>query len=157
MSSIAGMSQQDFAALGEQLTAFVPFVRTLGLEYEHISPERAVVVLPDRPEVHNHLAGPHAGAIFSTGETASGAIVLAAFGDQLDRLTPVAVRSEITYLKRALGTLRAEATATTPAAELLAALAGGARPEFPVEVSFRDEAGTETGRMQIVWALLRAR
>ena len=49
------------------------FARTLCLEFGHISPERAVVVLPDRPELHNHLAGPHAGAIFSAGETATGA------------------------------------------------------------------------------------
>jgi acyl-coenzyme A thioesterase PaaI-like protein len=150
------MSQQDFAALGEQLTAFVPFVRTLGLEYEHISPQRAVVVLPDRPEVHNHLAGPHAGAVFSAGETASGAIVLAAFGSHLERLTPVAVRADIAYLKRAYGTVRAEATTAATAGDLLAELDRGGRPEFPVTVTVHDEKGTETARMNVVWALLRA-
>ncbi len=150
-------NETAFATLAQSLRDFVPFVRTLGLEYEEISPERAVVVLPDRTEVHNHLGGPHAGALFSAGETASGAVVLAAFSDHLDRLTPVAARGEVTYRKLAMGTVSAEAVATRKAADVLAALDAGEKPEFPITVTFRTADGTQTGQMTVVWVLLANR
>ena len=36
--------------------------------------------LPDEADRHNHVGGPHAAMIFGLGETASGAVGLAAFG-----------------------------------------------------------------------------
>ena len=82
----------------------VPFARTLGIEFVEVAPEaeggvRAVVRLPDSPATHNHIGGPHAGAMFTLGETASGAVVLAAFGQLFDRAVPLAVRAEIAYRK----------------------------------------------------------
>ncbi|MEU3452362.1 DUF4442 domain-containing protein [Micromonospora sp. NPDC006766] len=64
------------------LLAAVPFARTLDIEFVEVAPEaeggvRAVVRLPDNPEHRNHVGGPHAGAMFTLGETASGAVVLA--------------------------------------------------------------------------------
>ncbi|NJQ01584.1 DUF4442 domain-containing protein [Streptomyces sp. PLAI1-29] len=140
-------------ATGDLLAATVPMVRTLGLEFGETTPERAAVRLPDQPDFHNHLGGAHAGAMFTLAESASGAVVLAAFGEQLSRAVPLAVRAEIHYRKVARGPVTATARLGRPAAEVVAELDGGARPEFPVEVVLTREDGAVTGEMTIVWTL----
>ncbi|KNB53838.1 DUF4442 domain-containing protein [Streptomyces caatingaensis] len=146
------MSQTQ-PSIGDMLAATVPMVRTLNLAFGEISAERAVLHLPDQPEYHNHVGGPHAGAMFTLAESASGAIVLAAFGDQLSRAVPLAVRAEIGYKKLAKGPVTATAVLGRPAAEVVAELDAGGRPEFPVRVSITREDGAETGEMTIVWTL----
>ena len=140
-------------SVGEMLAATVPMARTLKLEFQETTPERAVVRLPDQAEYHNHVGGPHAGAMFTLAESASGAIVLAAFGDQLSRAVPLAVKAEIGYKKLAMGVVTATATLGRPAAEVVAELDEGLRPEFPVRISLTREDGAETGEMTVVWTL----
>jgi uncharacterized protein (TIGR00369 family) len=139
--------------IGDMMAATVPMVRTLGLEFTETTTERAVVVLPDQADFHNHLGGPHAGAMFTLAESASGAIVLAAFGDQFSRAVPLAVRAEIDYRKLAMGRVTATAVLGRPAAEVVGELDAGNRPEFPVEVAIRREDGAVAGEMTIVWTL----
>ncbi|MFD7092493.1 DUF4442 domain-containing protein [Streptomyces sp. NPDC056730] len=143
----------DQISVGAQLAATVPMVRTLGLEFLETTGERAVLRLPDQPDYHNHLGGPHAGAMFTLAESASGAIVLAAFGDQLQRAVPLAVKADIGYRKLAKGTVTATATLGRPAAEVVAELDAGERPEFPVAVTLTREDGAVTGEMTVVWTL----
>lgn len=140
-------------SIGEMLAASVPMVRTLNLEYLETTAERAVLALPDRPEYRNHVGGPHAGAMFTLAESASGAVVIGAFGDQMQRAVPLPVRCEVAWTKLARGPLTAVAELGRPIAEVLAELDTGARPEFPVEVSVRREDGAETSRMTIIWTL----
>lgn len=139
--------------MGEMLAAAVPMVRTLNLEFVEVGPERAVLRLPDQPDYHNHIGGPHAGAMFTLAESASGAIVLTAFGDQLARAVPLAVRAEIAYKKLATGPVTATATLGRPAAEVVAELDAGGRPEFPVDIAIQREDGAVTGEMTVVWTL----
>jgi acyl-coenzyme A thioesterase PaaI-like protein len=131
----------------------VPFARTLGIEFTSVTPASAVAVLPDNPALHNHVAGPHAGALFSLAETASGAIVLAAFGHVLDRAVPLAVRASIAYSKLAMGTVTATATLARPAADVLAELDSGTRPEFDVLVTIANSDGKQTAEMSVTWTL----
>ncbi|SNS62378.1 uncharacterized domain 1-containing protein [Actinacidiphila glaucinigra] len=77
---------------------------TLGIEFLETTAEHAVVRLPDRPAHHNHVGGPHAGAVFTLTETAAGgAVVLAACADRLSQAVPLAVRAETGYRKPAMG------------------------------------------------------
>ncbi|WP_330242141.1 DUF4442 domain-containing protein [Streptomyces sp. NBC_00525] len=138
---------------GEMLAATVPMVRTLNLEFLETTAERAVIRMPDQPDYHNHVGGPHAGAMFTLAESASGAIVIAAFGDQLSRAVPLAVRAEIGYKKLAMGEVTATATLGRPAAEVVAELDAGERPEFPVTVEIRRADGAVTGEMTVIWTL----
>lgn len=140
-------------SVGELLLASVPMARTLGLVFEEATAERALVRLPDRPEFHNHVGGPHAGAVFTLAESASGAVVLAAFGDQLTRAVPLAVRAEIGYLKLAMGPVTAAARLGRPVVEVVAELDAGDRPEFPVAIDVTREDGAVAARMSIVWTL----
>jgi hypothetical protein len=91
--------------------------------------------------------------MFTAGESASGAVVIGAFGDQLSRAVPLPVRVEVSYTKIARGQVRATATLGRPAADVVAELDAGQRPEFPVEVVLTREDGAETGRMTVVWTL----
>ncbi|MCZ4124232.1 DUF4442 domain-containing protein [Streptomyces sp. H39-S7] len=144
---------ETLPSTGELLAATVPMVRTLNLQFGETSAERAVVTLPDQPDFHNHVGGPHAGAMFTLAESASGAIVLSAFGDQLSRAVPLAVRAEIAYAKLAMGPVTATAELGRPAADVVAELDAGERPEFPVRVTIRREDGAVTGEMSIIWTL----
>lgn len=147
----------DATAVAEGLLATVPFARTIGTRFTEITVDadavRAVATLPDDPAMHNHVGGPHAGAMFTLAETASGAIVLAAFGDQLSRATPLAVRAEIAYRKLAMGMVSATATLSRPPADVVAELDAGQRPEFEVNIVIADAAGVTTGEMTITWTL----
>jgi hypothetical protein len=65
----------------------------------------------------------------------------------------LAVSAEIRYRKLAMGAVLAEARIGRPIADVVAELASGARPEFPVTVELRTEDGTVTGEMTVVWTL----
>ncbi|WP_371481413.1 DUF4442 domain-containing protein [Kitasatospora sp. NBC_00315] len=140
-------------SIGQLLDSTVPMARTLKLEYLETTPERAVLRLPDQPDYHNHVGGPHAGAMFTLAESASGCIVLGAFSDQLSRAVPLAVSAEIAYKKLAMGAVTATAVLGRPAADILAELDKGERPEFPVTVEITRADGAVTGVMTVVWTL----
>ncbi|WP_432585638.1 DUF4442 domain-containing protein [Streptomyces sp. HD1123-B1] len=144
---------QTMPSIGEMLAATVPMVRTLNLEIVEATAESAVLRLPDQSDFHNHVGGPHAGAMFTLAESASGAIVIAAFGDQLGRAVPLAVRSEIAFKKLAMGPVTATARLGRPVADVIAELDAGERPEFPVNVEITREDGAVTGEMSITWTL----
>lgn len=131
----------------------VPWVATNGIEFVEVDAKRVVCSLPDEPGQRNHVGGPHAAMMFGAAETASGAVGLAAFVGQMDRATPLVVDSEIHYRKLALGPLTAEAELGRDAAEVVAELDAGERPEFPVHCTIRDGDGNTTGEMTVRWTL----
>ena len=140
--------------IGAFLTASVPMVGTLGLEYAETTPERAVLRFKDRPEYQNHIGGPHAGAMFTLAESASGAVVVAAFGHLMARATPLPTTATIDFKKVARGDITATADIGRPVADVIAELDAGQRPEFPVTVRItRDSDDAVTGEMTIIWML----
>ena len=140
--------------VGAFLTAAVPMVGTLGLTYEETTPERAVLRFADKPEYRNHVGGPHAGAMFTLAESASGAVVTAAFGHLMTVATPLPTTATIDFKKIARGDVTATAEIGRPVAEIVAELEAGGRPEFPIRVRIqRDNDGAVTGEMTIVWIL----
>lgn len=143
----------DFGWVADAMTAAVPWVRTCGIEFREVTVDRAVAALPDRPDLHNHVGGPHAAMIFGLAETASGAVGLAAFATTAERAVPLVVSSSVRYVALARGPLTADAVLTRPAAEVVAELDDGRRPEFGVDVTVRDAEGTVTARVGVVWTL----
>jgi acyl-coenzyme A thioesterase PaaI-like protein len=91
--------------------------------------------------------------MFTLAESASGALVLANFGDRLEDATPLAVEATIRYLKLAMGPVTATARMMRSGEEILAELDSGGRPEFLVEIDLATADGTVTGQMTIVWTL----
>ncbi|GGP35921.1 DUF4442 domain-containing protein [Saccharothrix coeruleofusca] len=143
----------DTSSLAAAMKQAVPWVRTNGIEFVEVAPGRVVTALPDREDLRNHVGGPHAAMMFGVAETASGAVVMAAFAEHLGKATPLVVSSRIDYRKLALGALRAEAVLDRPAVDVVAELESGTRPEFPVRVTITNAEGVTTGEMTVVWTL----
>jgi acyl-coenzyme A thioesterase PaaI-like protein len=143
----------DYGWVADAMKQTVPWVTTAGIEFPEIAGERVVCSVPDVESQRNHVGGPHAAVMFGLAETASGAVGLAAFAEQLDRATPLVVNSEIHYRKLALGPLTAEAVLGRPAADVVAELDSGQRPEFPVQCTIRDAEGRTTGEVVVRWTL----
>ncbi len=146
----------DLHTVRQTLPTAVPMVGTLGLTFQELTYERAVMELQSTPAYHNHIGGPHAGAMFTLAESASGALIFANFGDIPEVVTPLAVEATIRYLKVAMGTVTATATMPTSRDEIMATLSEGRRPEFTIEVELSTGHGDErlvTGAMSVLWTL----
>jgi uncharacterized protein (TIGR00369 family) len=143
----------DFHDLVAQMPTAVPMVGTLNIEFLELDRQRVVLRLPDQPEYRNHIGGPHAGAMFTLAETATGAIVLGNFGMHLDRATPLAVDATIRYKRIAMGPIYAEALMHDTPESVLARLDAGERPEFRIEVTLATEDWTVTGEASFLWTL----
>ncbi|MDT0303968.1 DUF4442 domain-containing protein [Streptomonospora wellingtoniae] len=150
---MATMNEEAAEVVKSGFLAAVPFARTLGVEFLEVDYDRIAMRLPDTEIHHNHVGGPHAGAMFTLGESASGAIITGAFGHLLDRAVPLAVKAEIHYRKLAMGDVIAEARLNRPREEIEAELESGGRPEFAVEVGLGTADGTATGAMTVTWTL----
>ena len=142
----------DFEALKAGLVAAVPFNSTIGIEYAELTAERAVLRLPERTDLHNHVGGPHAGAMFSLGEAASGGVVIANFAELMGSVTPLAKSAEIAYRKVAMGDVTATAELQRAKADVLADLEANGKAEFDVGITIADATQT-TAEMTVRWHL----
>ncbi len=115
------------------------FVGTLGVRVLTTAP--ALLRLDAGPELHNHVGGPHAAAIFGLGETAAFVELLSVFGDLVEAgAVPLVKSAEIGYSAIATGPLLAAATLVGDEAGARASVAERGRAVFPVEVRFRRES-----------------
>jgi uncharacterized protein (TIGR00369 family) len=141
----------DFDLIAKGMTQAVPFAGHLGLEITEISEGEATVVLPDRPELLNHVGSQHAGALFTVAETASGAAFVGAFAERMGDLTPLARSAEIAYEKIAAGPITAKARLGISAAQAHETLDADGKVEFPCEVELTDADGTVVAAANVGW------
>jgi uncharacterized protein (TIGR00369 family) len=141
----------DFEEIAKGMTAAVPFAGHLGLEVTSIAEGEAVVVLPERPELTNHVGSQHAGALFTAAETASGAAFVGAFAERMGDVTPLARSAEIAYERIASGPITATGTLGIGKEEALDKLDAQGRVEFPCEVELVDSAGTRVASATVRW------
>ena len=111
--------------------------------------------IPEARELTNHIASVHAGALFTVGETASGAAMVGAFADLIGGVRAVTRKSEIRYLKIARGEITARAVVAEPAEAVRARLAEAGRADFEVAVALEDAAGQVVAEMSVTWNLAR--
>ena len=129
----------------------VPFAAFLGLDITRIAEGEAVVVLPERAELTNHVGSQHAGALFTVAEAASGAAFLGAFADRLGEVTPLARSAEIAYEKIAKGPIEATAKLGISKDEALEILDAEGKVEFPCEIVLTDEANQRVATATVNW------
>jgi len=124
----------------------VHFVRTAGVRFEDLSEERAALTLRNRKRVQNHIGSVHAAAVALLAETATGTVLAMNLPD--DRI-PLLKSTQMEYLKRTKGDLRAEATLAAPArARILAEEKG----EIVVPVTVTDESSEQPVKCSMRWA-----
>jgi uncharacterized protein (TIGR00369 family) len=141
----------DFDLIAKGMSQAVPFVGYLGLEIIEISEGEATVLMPERPELLNHVGSQHAGALFTAAETASGAAFVGAFAERMADVTPLGRSAEIAYEKIASGEITAKATLATDAATALATLDAEGKVEFRCEVELTDKDGQRVARASVDW------
>jgi uncharacterized protein (TIGR00369 family) len=141
----------DFDLIAQGMTQAVPFAGHLGLEITSIAEGQATVVLPERPELTNHVGSQHAGALFTVAETASGAAFVGAFAERLGDVTPLARSAEISYEKIAKGPIEAKAKLGVPAAEALSTLDAEGKVIFPCEIELTDASGLRVATATVQW------
>lgn len=124
----------------------VKFVRTAGIRFLELGEERAVLVIPNRRKVRNHIGTVHASAMGLLAETATGAVLGMNVPD--DRV-PVLRGMKVNYLKRAQGALRAEATLTP---EMRERIQKDERGDLVVPVKVTDESGEMPLECEMLWA-----
>ena len=141
----------DFDLIAKGMSQVVPFVGYLGLRIESIAAGEATVVLPDKPELRNHVGSQHAGALFTAAETASGAAFVGAFAERMGEVRPLARSAEISYEKIASGEVTAHATLGVPAAEALATLDSEGVVQFPCSIELSDADGNLVATASVRW------
>ena len=156
MDAATASFAHDPVALTQALQAAAPMNRTLGLEVLSVDP--VVLRLPNAEPIRNHVGGPHAGAIFTTGETAAAMLMLVRVGHLLDRAVALAVRGEIEWTKLARCAVLAEASTQTDAAAIEAQFDAGERPEWVTRIDFRrEDDDAPCGLMHVTLTLVRPR
>jgi len=117
------------------------FVGTLKPQVRSSGRDGAVVRLDAGPELHNHLAGPHAAVIFGLGETAAFAVLLEVFGDLVEGgAIPLIKTGTISYVAVATGPLLATAQLISDEQSARDRLAARGSCSFDIEIVFSQEA-----------------
>jgi len=140
----------DYDALAEGLATAIPFVKKVGVTFSDLGPDGATAVLPDDPEIGNHVGSQHAGGLFTLAETASGGAFVGSFAEMLGEITPLAKAASIQYLKLAKGPIEGRASVPDPEG-LKATLESNGKVEFAVEVSMTDSDGVEVATASVDW------
>jgi acyl-coenzyme A thioesterase PaaI-like protein len=141
----------DFDLIAKSMPAAVPYIGYMGIVVTAMEDGTATTLLPDRPELKNHVGSQHAGALFAAAETASGAAFVGAFAARMGDVTPLARSAEISYLKVARGPIEAKAKLSAPPADALAALDADGRVDFSVEVELTDADGNAVATATVDW------
>ena len=140
----------------QMLSSIVPFVNTVGLTITEVGPGTATAVLDNRKEVQNHIGSVHAGALYTVGESATGAVVLSLFGDLLPNVFIALKSAAVAHSKARPGPLTAIATLAGDAKEVRSGFNSTGKADFDVVVRFEVE-GTEVATVSYTWAARQPR
>lgn len=137
----------------QQLASTVPFASHVGIEVAEVGEGAGTARLMQSDVSINHIGSQHAGALFTLGETASGAAMAGAFAPVLLGVRPVAGSASINFRRVAKGTVTARAITDQAAEQLRAQLEEGGKVRFPVNVELIDECDTVVADMIVEWSV----
>ena len=119
------------------LGAVIPYTGSIKARVEHLEPGHAIVVLPDRRRVRNHLDSIHAIALANMAELSTG---LAMISGLPPGVNAILVGLTVSYEKKARGELRAECECSVPT--------GDTRQEVAIDT---DKTGDVVTRAIATW------
>lgn len=145
------------ADLTAAIHATTPLVGTLQIEVLEAG-ERVRLRMPNETLLRNHMGGPHAGAIFTLGETTAAVLMLTRVGHMLDRARVLAVNASISWSKLARCAVVSEAVSELDAAAAEAEFDAGGRPQWSTAIAFfREDDGSPCGEMVVELTLVHPR
>lgn len=151
------MIDQD--RLHELMVQHVPFNQLLGIRVEAVLSDSVEVVLPECPNLLNHVGTLHATAQFGLAEAASGSMIVSAFADLLQTdFVPLAVEATVKYRRPAIGTLKA--TVSLPQEQQSAIrtrLVQSGRARIPLSVRVLTSQNIAVMELEITWMVLKQR
>lgn len=124
----------------EVLSRAVPYSGTIEPLVLELRPGFARVQIEDRPAVRNHLDSVHAIAVTSLGELAAGLAAVAAIPDGG---RGIVLELHASFLKKARGTLTAEARVEVPTAP--------GEHDFAADATVTDPSGEVVARVRALW------
>jgi acyl-coenzyme A thioesterase PaaI-like protein len=125
---------------------FVKLTGTAGISYDHMSKEKVVVSLKNRPKVRNHIGQIHAAAMMLLAETATGMAMGMFVPD--DKL-PLIKYMNSKFVRRSQGRMQAEAWLDEDQKALILSEEKG---DILVQVKITDESGEEPIICECCWA-----
>jgi acyl-coenzyme A thioesterase PaaI-like protein len=140
-----------YQMIRDHMSASIPYAAHTGAQVGDIGPDGAIATLAKTDAVLNHIGTVHAGALFTLGETASGAAMSGLLADKILEVRPVAANASIQYFKTAKTDLVAHGEASVSAEFALKALEADGKVQFDVAVSIRDAENVEVATMTVSW------
>ena len=122
------------------LGTVIPYTGSIKARIEHLEPGHAIVVLPDRRRVRNHLDSIHAIALANMAELSTG---LAMISGLPPGVNAILVGLTVSYEKKARGELRAECKCSVPT--------GDTRQEVAIDTEVKDKTGDVVTRAIATW------
>jgi uncharacterized protein (TIGR00369 family) len=140
-----------YSTILKQILASVPFAEHVGVVGVDAGPGTARLQLKPRRELLNHVGSFHAAAQFTLAETASGVAMACAMAPVVSSIVPLAGEARIRYLRRAEGTITAEAKVATEGDVLIAQIKRDGKVRFDVEVVLSDEQDQIVSEVTVQW------
>lgn len=126
------------------LGTVIPYTGSIKARVDHLEPGYAVVILPDKRRVRNHLDSVHAIALANMAELSTG---LAMISGLPTGVNAILVGLNVSYEKKARGELRAECRCSVPE--------GGIRHEVAIDTEIKDHTGDVVTRATATWLVGR--
>jgi acyl-coenzyme A thioesterase PaaI-like protein len=134
-----GGAEPDYEGIRRVANNLAPFNNLVGLQVVEIGPDRAVVEIPVRENLGNHLGTVHAAVLFLAADIAGAAALVGALAPRLDEIEHTVLRDGRSSFRRpAAGPIRAVGTADR---ELVQRLLDGREPRYDLDakVALYDE------------------
>jgi acyl-coenzyme A thioesterase PaaI-like protein len=140
--------EPDYERLRWIIGEIVPFARHAGVQVTEVGPERAVVEIPDAPEMTNQMGTVHAGALFLAADVAGAVAFIGAVMPRLDTVKMLVLRNAYTsFRKPAVGRIRAVATVDEREMRAVLAATGDERFDLNGKAMLYDDAGTLVAKL----------
>ncbi|MDN5914549.1 MAG: DUF4442 domain-containing protein [Pseudonocardia sp.] len=146
----SGTDVMDLEHLRSVVDTMVPFNNFVGVRITELTREYAVAELPVRDELMNHFGTVHAGALFLAAEVAGAGAFSGAMAPRIVDVERFVLReSRESFLKPAVGRIRARATVDAQTVADVLARRASERFELKGAALLHDEAGVLVARVEL--------